>query len=84
MKEKANVFLLLQYAAKDEGFRDCWRHTAEAEEAFGVVRSALSGEQLEILEKYLATREQLGMALAQSAYTFGKESEKKTSSPEML
>lgn len=64
---------ILQRAAKDEWFQKCWKFTADEESRFGVVRDALTAEQQESLDKYLAAREELALSMVYAAYALGQE-----------
>ena len=65
--------LILQHSAKDERFQKCWKHTADVECRFGAVRDALTEEQQERLDEYLAAREELALAMAYAAYELGRK-----------
>ena len=71
MKEKVNIFRLLQEVSKDTDFQKAWRLAADAEDAFNALRDNLSVEQAETLDAYLAARERLGMLMAEKAYQLG-------------
>lgn len=73
MRDRKILYPILQSAVRDEWFQQCWRSAAVAEDRLAPIRDSLTEDQQQILDDYLAAREELGLAMVSVGYEMGAE-----------
>ena len=67
---------VLQRVSQEEWFQADWRAAAEIEDRFNQVRELLNEQQQEVLDAYLAAREELALGMVAAAYDMGRSAGK--------